>query len=77
MWLDVATSLISCFKEIPLSAELLLGKFQRLPDGTHIVGGKEIKSYGIDAETGKVRQQNKLNVILMELGLTYECQLLN
>ena len=45
-----------CFYQaVPLSAELLLGKFQKLPDGTHIVGGKEIKSYGIDAETGKVR----------------------
>ena len=37
-----------------MSADLLLGKFQKLPDGTHIVGGKDIRSFGIDAETGKV-----------------------
>ena len=38
-----------------MSADLLLGRFQKLPDGTHIVGGKDIRSFGIDAETGKVR----------------------
>jgi len=48
-------------EEIPLSAELLLGKLQKLPDGTHIVGGKEIKSYGIDAETGKLIYKCNIN----------------
>eukprot|EP00794_Sanderia_malayensis_P005317 gene5317-5986_t len=39
---------------VPLSAELLLGKCQTLSDGSHIIGGKGTKSYGIDSDTGKL-----------------------
>ncbi|XP_065071715.1 eukaryotic translation initiation factor 2-alpha kinase 3-like [Rhopilema esculentum] len=46
---------------VPFSADILLGKFQKLPDGTDIVGGKDIKSFGIDAETGNVLYECNIN----------------
>lgn len=40
---------------LPLAADLLLTSTYKLTDEASIVGGKEIETYGIDVNTGKVR----------------------
>lgn len=39
---------------IPLGADLLLSSSFRFADDSTIVGGKEVQTYGIDLNTGKV-----------------------
>ncbi len=40
---------------VPLNAETLLKTSFKFADNTIITGGKEIRSYGIEMDTGKVR----------------------
>ncbi|XP_041370908.1 eukaryotic translation initiation factor 2-alpha kinase 3-like [Gigantopelta aegis] len=40
---------------VPLTAETLLASSMRLSDNTMMIGGKDIRTYGIDANSGQVR----------------------
>ncbi|XP_057306248.1 eukaryotic translation initiation factor 2-alpha kinase 3-like [Hydractinia symbiolongicarpus] len=44
-------------ENVPLSADFLLGKMKKLPDGSFVVGGKEIVIYGVDLSTGQLRYE--------------------
>ena len=46
--------LVVFFQNIPLSADFLLDQMKKLPDGSFIVGGKEVSISGIDMLSGKV-----------------------
>lgn len=41
-------------EELPMTAESLLSSSVRVTENSVMVGGKEIQSYGVDLNTGKV-----------------------
>jgi len=49
---------------VPLSTNYLLGNIKKLPDGSFIVGGKEVSISGVDLISGEVCDRKKFIIIL-------------
>ena len=48
---------------MPLSTNYLLGNIKKLPDGSFIVGGKEVSINGVDLSSGEVSPRKFIKIL--------------